>query len=431
MDELRMEARIAVIGLGYVGLPVAMAFGQVKPVIGFDIAKQRIRELKQGFDITETFTAQALEQSQVTFTDNADELLTANFYIVAVPTPVDEAQQPDLSNIIQACEILSGVIKKNDLVVFESTVYPGTTQEICIPLLTKQTNLEAGVDFKVGYSPERINPSDHQHTFAKTSKIIAAEDEVTLDRIEAAYKDVVLAPLHRVSSIKVAEAAKVVENIQRDVNIALMNELAMALNTMDIDSQQVFMAASTKWNFMSFKPGLVGGHCLGVDPYYFIFKSIQAGYRPDLIMTSRRVNDGMVHYIANQTRKQMIRANLTVKEAHVAVLGVTFKENCADIRNSKSIELMKALQALGMTVQAHDPLADQKTIQKVYGVTLSDLSEMRDAEVVILCVAHKMYAQLDATLFRQTFKKCQILIDVKGIMPKAQLRELGISVWGL
>lgn len=426
-----MDERIAVIGLGYVGLPVAMAFGQVQPIIGFDIAESRVGELKQGVDVTGAFDDTALQQSKVTFTSNTNDLREANFFIVTIPTPVDENQQPDLSQLVQACEILGGILKQNDLVVFESTVYPGTTQAIAVPMLNKCSKLKEGIDFYVGYSPERINPSDSEHTFVNTAKIIAAEDSAVLDRIEHTYQKVVLAPLHRVLSIQVAEAAKVVENIQRDVNIALFNELAMALKHMNIDSQEVFAAATTKWNFIPFKPGLVGGHCLGVDPFYFIFKSTQVGYTPNLIKLSRQINEGMVRYIAHHVRKLIIEANLHEADVQVGVLGVTYKENCVDIRNSKSIELIRELQAMGMTVQAHDSLAEQQRVQQCYGLTLVDLHELCDANLIILSVAHELYGKLTAKAFQEKFKKCKILIDITGTMPHAQLQEQGIIVWKL
>ncbi|HRE31341.1 MAG TPA: nucleotide sugar dehydrogenase, partial [Candidatus Berkiella sp.] len=331
------QRKIAVIGLGYVGLPVAVAFGLKTPVVGYDINPKRINELNRGIDVNEEVSSALLAQTQLTLTYDTLLLQPCDFYIVTVPTPSDGAHIPDLSHLQKACELVGSQLKRNDIVVFESTVYPGATQEVCIPLLEHASKLKAGLDFSVGYSPERINPGDHVHTFSKVTKVVSALDPATLDTISEVYSSVMDADVYRAPEIKVAEAAKVIENTQRDLNIALMNELAMICERMKINTMDVINAAKTKWNFMPFQPGLVGGHCIGVDPYYLTYKAKQLGYRPEVILAGRRINDSMGKYVADQTVKQLIQLGSRVKEARVGILGLTFKENCRDLRNSKVI----------------------------------------------------------------------------------------------
>ena len=345
-----MTRKIAVVGLGYVGLPVAVAFGRKESVIGFDINKQRIAALQKGHDATGEVTSQELAETKILYTDSIDELRQADFFIVAVPTPVDEARIPDLTPMIKASITVGKALKKGDIVVFESTVYPGATEEDCVPHLERESGLKCGVDFTVGYSPERINPGDKEHTFTKIKKVVSGQDAKTLDIVAAVYESVVTAGVHRASSIKVAEAAKVIENTQRDLNIALMNELAVIFHRMGIDTVDVLEAAGTKWNFLPFRPGLVGGHCIGVDPYYLTHKAQKLGYNAEVILAGRRINDDMGKFVAQEAVKQILQAGLAIKGARVAVLGLTFKEDCPDLRNSKVIDIITELRSFGIDV---------------------------------------------------------------------------------
>ncbi len=353
-----MIRNISVIGLGYVGLPVAVAFGKVKQTIGFDINRHRIQELKIHFDRTNEVEEYDLKQSDIIFTDEIEILTRANFHIVAVPTPVDESHQPDLTPMIKASETLAKALKVGDIVVYESTVYPGVTEEVCVPILEKYSGLKCGIDFKVGYSPERINPGDKERTFTKIKKVVSGQDAETLEIIANVYESVVTAGVYKASSIKVAEAAKVIENTQRDVNIALMNELALIFDRVGIDTLDVINAAASKWNFLPFKPGLVGGHCISVDPYYLTYLAEKLGYLPQVILSGRRINDGLGAFIAQKAIKLMIHNGHAIKGSTVTVLGLTFKENCPDIRNSKVIDVIKELNEFGVNVQVYDPHAD-------------------------------------------------------------------------
>ena len=352
---MNSERIISVIGLGYVGLPVAVAFGKVRRTIGFDINPLRISELQAGFDRTGEVTGTDLQNSDIAFTDKVAELAGADFHIVAVPTPVDEAHQPDLTLMYKASETVGRALKKGDIVVYESTVYPGVTEDECVPVLERVSGLQCGRDFTVGYSPERINPGDKEHTFTKIKKVVSGQDAATLEIVARVYESVVTAGVHRATSIKVAEAAKVIENTQRDLNIALMNELALIFDRMGIDTNEVLEAAGTKWNFLPFRPGLVGGHCIGVDPYYLTHKAEKIGYIPQVILAGRRINDGMGKFIAQRTVKEMIHAGHNVLGNRVTVLGLTFKENCPDLRNSKVIDIIRELQDYGIDVQVCDP----------------------------------------------------------------------------
>ncbi len=364
------QRRIAVIGLGYVGLPVAVAFALKAPVVAYDINAKRISELSQGVDSNGEIASEILAQAQLTFTTDKSLLQDCDFYIVTVPTPSDGAHKPDLRYLHKACELVGSLLKRDDIVVFESTVYPGATQEECIPLLEHASKLKAGLDFAVGYSPERINPGDKVHTFSQVTKVISALDPVTLDIIGEVYSEVIEAGVYRAPEIKVAEAAKVIENTQRDLNIALMNELAMICERLQINTLDVINAAKTKWNFMPFQPGLVGGHCIGVDSYYLTYKAKQLGYRPEVILAGRRINDSMGKYIADQTVKQLIHLGSMVKNCRVGILGLTFKENCRDLRNSKVIDVINELQSFGVEILIHDPIADRDEAQKEYDIEL-------------------------------------------------------------
>lgn len=422
---------VSVIGLGYVGLPVAVAFGLKRRTIGFDINAQRIAELKQGYDRTGEVAADELQAADILFTDSISELQQADFHIVAVPTPVDEANQPDLTPMLKASETVAKALKKGDIVVYESTVYPGVTEDECVPLLERVSGLVCGSDFTVGYSPERINPGDKEHTFSKIKKIVSGQDATTLEIVASVYESVVTAGVHLASSIKVAEAAKVIENTQRDLNIALMNELALIFDKLGVDTNEVLEAAGTKWNFLSFKPGLVGGHCIGVDPYYLTHKAEKIGYIPQVILAGRRINDSMGRFIAQRTVKEMIHAGHNILGAMVTVLGLTFKEDCPDLRNSKVIDIIRELQDYGIKVQVCDPLADPAEALHEYGVSLVPFAELQKADAVILAVSHHDYRTLSADVLCGLMNGSPLLIDVKGIFNRDACQAAGIRNWRL
>ena len=385
---------VSVVGLGYVGLPVAVAFGKVNKTVGFDIKADRLEELKSNFDRTGEVTEDDLKSADILFTDKIEELKLADFHIIAVPTPVDQANQPDLSPIFRASETVGKALKAGDIVIYESTVYPGVTEEECAPILERISGLKCGKDFKIGYSPERINPGDKEHTFTKIRKVVSGQDGETLEIIAGVYESVVTAGVHRASSIKVAESAKVIENTQRDLNIALMNELALIFDRMGIDTNDVLEAAGTKWNFLRFKPGLVGGHCIGVDPYYLTHKAEKIGYIPQVILSGRRINDGVGKFIAQRAIKEMIHAGHNILGSTVTVLGLTFKEDCPDIRNSKVIDIIRELEDYGVKVQVHDPLADPAEAEHEYGVRLTPPEKFEPAAAVVVAVAHRQYRDM-------------------------------------
>ncbi len=420
---------ISVVGLGYVGLPVAVAFGKVRKTIGFDINAVRIRELKDGIDRTGEVTAEELRSSDILYTDRIDELKGADFHIVAVPTPVDEANQPDLTPMLKASETVGKALKKGDVVVFESTVYPGVTEDECVPILERVSGLTCGTDFTVGYSPERINPGDKEHTFTRIKKVVAGQDAATLEIVAAVYGSVVTAGVHKAASIKVAEAAKVIENTQRDLNIALMNELALIFDRLGIDTNDVLEAAGTKWNFLKFKPGLVGGHCIGVDPYYLTHKAEKIGYIPQVILAGRRINDGMGKFIAQRAVKEMIRAGHNILGATVTVLGLTFKEDCPDLRNSKVIDIIRELQDYGINVQVHDPLADAAEARHEYGVTMVPFEQLRQASAVVVAVSHQPYREFTPDQLKALMGDSPLLVDVKGLYERSRIEESGIRLW--
>jgi UDP-N-acetyl-D-glucosamine/UDP-N-acetyl-D-galactosamine dehydrogenase len=425
-----MHRKISVIGLGYVGLPVAVAFGKAGRTIGFDINSERIRELRDGFDRTREVAAGDLAAADIHYTDRIEDLRLADFHIVAVPTPVDDAKRPDLSLMLSASETVGSALKKGDIVVYESTVYPGVTEEECVPVLERSSGLSCGVDFTVGYSPERINPGDKEHTFTKIKKVVAGQDATTLAIVAGVYESVVTAGVHRAASIKVAEAAKVIENTQRDLNIALMNELAIIFERLGIDTNDVLEAAGTKWNFLKFKPGLVGGHCIGVDPYYLTHKAEKTGYIPQVILAGRRINDGMGRYIAQRTIRQMIHAGHNILGSTVTVLGITFKEDCPDLRNSKVIDIIRELEDYGINVQVHDPLADPSEVIHEYGVSIVPFTELKPASAVVIAVAHQQYRTQSLEDFKGLING-GVLIDVKGIFQAADVEAMGIRFWRL
>jgi len=428
---MKNDRIISVVGLGYVGLPVAVAFGKVRKTIGFDINAVRISELLEGYDRTGEVTAEDLKSADILFTEKVEELALADFHIVAVPTPVDEAKQPDLGLMIKASQTVGKALKKGDIVVYESTVYPGVTEDECVPVLERVSGLCCGVDFTVGYSPERINPGDKEHTFTKIMKVVSGQNAETLEIVASVYESVVTAGVYRAASIKVAEAAKVIENTQRDLNIALMNELALIFDRMGIDTNDVLEAAGTKWNFLKFKPGLVGGHCIGVDPYYLTHKAEKIGYIPQVILAGRRINDGMGKYVAQQAIKQIIHAGHNVLGSRVTVLGLTFKEDCPDLRNSKVIDIIRELGDYGVDVQVCDPLASADEARHEYGVQLVPIDELKPAVAVVAAVSHREFLKWTIKDVAALMGANPVLIDVKGMYDQQAMKAAGIRVWRL
>ncbi len=422
---------ISVVGLGYVGLPVALEFGKSEKVIGFDVNKKRLEELGRGVDRNNEVTAEELAAADILFTDNIDELRKADFHIVAVPTPIDQANRPDLTAVLKACTSVGKALKKGDIAVFESTVYPGVTEDECIPVLEQVSGLTAGKDFKVGYSPERINPGDKEHQFATIMKVVSGQDREALEVIAAVYSSVVKAGVHRASSIKVAEAAKVIENIQRDINVALMNELAIIFNLMGIKTKAVLDAASTKWNFIRFMPGLVGGHCIGVDPYYLTHKAEMLGYHPQVILSGRRINDGMGKYIATQIVKRLAKASKPFTKVRLAILGITFKEDVPDIRNSRVPDIINELKEYGIVPLVHDPFADPAEVHEEYGLELCDDAALTGIDCVVLAVKHRQYVERGAGhILGMLAGKGSVVVDVKSAF-NASVFDNAVDYWSL
>lgn len=423
--------KIAVIGLGYVGLPVAVAFGRNTRCIGFDINTTRIAELVGGHDDTLEVTDEELAASDILFTSNPEDLRAADFHIVAVPTPIDQAKRPDLTPVLRASETLGRQIKRGDIVVYESTVYPGATEEDCVPVLEKLSGLECGKDFFVGYSPERINPGDKEHTFTKITKVVSGQTPEVLDIVAAVYGSVVTAGVHRAATIKVAEAAKVIENTQRDLNIALMNELALIFDRMGIDTRDVLAAAGTKWNFLRFEPGLVGGHCIGVDPYYLTHKAATLGYIPQVILSGRSINDDMGRFVAQHAIRALINQGGVVKDSIVTVLGFTFKEDVPDLRNTRVIDIVTELETYGVRVQIHDPYASAHEAQEEYGVSLTAMADLEPAAVVVFAVPHREYlADGWGTVTARLRDGRGAVLDVKGRLDRETL-PADLTLWRL
>ena len=413
-EILNKKAKIALIGLGYVGLPIALAFAKKVKVIGFDINAKRVDMMKKGIDPSGELPASEFEGCDIEFTDSLEVLKQASFFIVAVPTPIDNANKPDLTPVIKASESIGKVLKKGDYVVYESTVYPGCTEEDCVPILEKLSGLKMGKDFKVGYSPERINPGDKQHTITKILKIVSGCDAEALDTIAKTYSIIVEPGVHKAPTIKVAEAAKIIENTQRDVNIALMNELSIIFNRMGINTYDVLEAAGTKWNFLKFSPGLVGGHCIGVDPYYLIHKAESLGYHTHVINSGRYVNDSMGFYVAKNAVKKIIATGKDISKAKVLVMGATFKENVMDIRNSRIADVVKELKSFSLKVDVTDPLADSEELKEEYGFELVK-QVGKDYDAVIIAVNHKQYYDLTEDYFTSILTPQGVVVDVKGI----------------
>ncbi len=433
-DEIKSgKEKLSLVGLGYVGMPIAVEFAKrgVK-VIGYDLNEAKIEMYKNGFDPTHEVGDEVIKNSAVDFTSDAEKLKEAKFHIVAVPTPVNDDHTPDLTPVEGAARILGKNLTKGSIVVFESTVYPGVTEDICKPILEKESGLKCGEDFKIGYSPERINPGDKEHRLNTIKKIVSGMDEETLDIVANVYSIVVDAGVHRAESIKVAEAAKVIENSQRDINIAFMNELSIIFNKMGIDTLAVLEAAGTKWNFLPFRPGLVGGHCIGVDPYYLTYKAEEVGYHSQIILSGRRINDDMGRYVAENCVKQLIQLSKPVKGARVAVLGFTFKENCPDTRNSKVFDIVKELREYGIEPVIADPQADAAEAERLYGIKMSPMSDVKDMDAVILAVAHKEFAGLTVADVDKYFKdEEKLLLDIKGVFNKKEYEAAGYRYWRL
>ena len=429
---LAKEEKLSLVGLGYVGMPIAVAFAKKIDVVGFDLNAKKIELYKSGIDPTNEVGDEAIKTTTVDFTADETKLREAKFHIVAVPTPVNDDHTPDLTPVEGASEILGRNLTKGSIVVFESTVYPGVTEDVCVPILERESGLKCGVDFKIGYSPERINPGDKVHRLETITKIVSGMDEESLDCIAKVYELVVEVGVHRAESIKVAEAAKVIENSQRDINIAFMNELSIIFNKMGIDTKSVLEAAGTKWNFLKFYPGLVGGHCIGVDPYYLTYKAEMLGYHSQIILSGRRINDDMGKYVAENVVKKLIEADKPVKGAKVAILGFTFKENCPDTRNTKIIDIVNELGEYGITPVIADPQADADEAKWLYEVEFVDISTIKDMDAVILAVAHDCFKSLSMSeidALYDTGKK--IMIDIKGLLDRKEYENAGYAYWRL
>jgi len=424
--------KLAVVGLGYVGLPLAVAFAKHNAVIGFDLNHSKIEAYKKGFDVTQEVGDAILRSVTISYTSDPIDLAQASIIVVAVPTPVDNHKIPDLRPVISASETVGRYMRKGTIVIYESTVYPGVTEEICIPILEKASGMTCGSDFKVGYSPERINPGDKVHRLENITKIVAGTDSECLEIIAETYAMIIDAGVYRSSSIKVAEAAKVIENAQRDINIAFVNELSMIFNRMGIDTLEVLRAAGTKWNFLGFQPGLVGGHCIGVDPYYLTYKAQELGYHPEVILAGRRINDGMGKYVAENTIKQLIKDGCTVNTARVGVLGLTFKENVPDARNTRVVDIIKELREYGVAVAVCDPYAEPHEVEEEYGISLAKIEDLKGVDAVIIAVAHDDYRALPLSSIRTLLSPDRnVLVDVKGIYDRSHAEQAGFRYWRL
>lgn len=441
--------KISIIGLGYVGLPLAMSFAKVADVIGFDISKEKVESYLNGVDVTKEVGNEALEKTTALLTYNEEELKNAKFHIVSVPTPINHDKTPNLNPIKAASKTVGRNLTKGSIVVYESTVFPGVTEEVCLPILEEASGLRCGVDFKIGYSPERINPGDKINRLETIIKVVAGMDKEALDTIAKVYELVVEAGVHRAESIKVAESAKVIENSQRDINIAFMNELSIIFNKMGIDTKSVLKAARTKWNFLNFTPGLVGGHCIGVDPYYLTYKAEEIGYHSQIILAGRKINDGMGKHVAENTVKLMIQGDKQIKGAKVAILGITFKENCPDVRNTKVIDIINELREYGVKVLVHDPQADKEEVLNEYGIELCELEEINSVDAVILAVPHEEYKNITLDKISELYNdkysylneiearsddeliEKKVLIDIKGMFSREEAKDKNYLYWRL
>jgi len=417
-----MKDKIALIGLGYVGLPLAVEFGKKIETIGFDINESRVKDLKEGKDSTLEVESEELKQARkLNFTTNPEELRDCNIYIITVPTPIDEHKSPDLTPLEKSSETVGTLLKKDDIVIYESTVYPCATEEICVPILEKYSGLTFNQGFYCGYSPERINPGDKEHRVTNIKKITSGSTPMIAEKVDALYQTIITAGTHKASSIKVAEASKVIENTQRDVNIALINELALIFNKLNIDTEEVLKAAGTKWNFLPFRPGLVGGHCIGVDPYYLTYKAAEVGYHPEMILAGRRLNDNMGSYVADQVTKLMTKKRIHVVDANVLIMGITFKENCPDIRNTRVVDLVEEFTSFNCNVDVYDPWVDKEEAQHEYGISTIDMPAEGNYDAIILAVAHKEFVELRAEQLRKYGKDNHVLYDIKYILSSSEV----------
>lgn len=430
---VQRQEKIAVVGLGYVGLPLAVELAKKYDVIGYDINQEKLDIYRKGIDVTNEVGDEAIQETTMRFTDDPKALREAKFIIVSVPTPINLDKTPNLTPIIKASETIGENLTKGSIVVYESTVYPGTTEEICLPILEEKSGLSLGEDFKLGYSPERINPGDKVNTLTKIVKVVSGSDAEALEEISQLYGSIIEAGIHKAESIKVAEAAKVIENSQRDINIAFMNELSMVFNKMNINTKAVLEAASTKWNFLKFTPGLVGGHCIGVDPYYFTYKAEQLGYHSQIILAGRKINDNMGKHVADNIIKTMIQEQITVHEARVGILGLTFKENVADVRNTRVVDIVDELKEYGVELIVHDPYADPEEVQREFGITLADDEDVKDLDCVVLAVPHQAYLMRYtlSTLKNLYRSDKRVLVDIKSIFDQKESEAKGFRYWSL
>ncbi len=427
-----MSKKVCVVGLGYVGLPLALAFGRVMPTLGYEISDEKVQAYKDGFDPTNEMSSDAFKAAtQIIYSTDPAIIKQADFVVVAVPTPIDAAKQPDLTPVIKSSEVVAKNLKQGAIVIYESTVYPGVTEEVCVPLLEQGSGLKCGTDFFVGYSPERINPGDKVNTLERIVKVVAGQDENTLQQVAWLYEQVIEAGVHRATTIKVAEAAKVIENTQRDLNIALMNELSIIFEKLGIDTVDVLEAAGTKWNFLPFRPGLVGGHCIGVDPYYLTHKASMLGYHPEVILAGRRINDGMGKYVAEQTVKKLIMQGRPIKDATVLVMGLTFKENCPDLRNSRVIDVIDELRNYGINVLVWDPVAEPAEAKHEYGIDLVDINTIDHIEAVVAAVSHDEIVNYDLNKLVIKTGKNAPFMDVKSAFARQALVDAGFDLWRL
>ncbi|MCK5073788.1 MAG: nucleotide sugar dehydrogenase [Bacteriovoracaceae bacterium] len=422
------NTKISIIGLGYVGLPLASEFAKKIKVIGFDVDKKRISQLKEGIDLKKEVTREDVLNPNLFYTCNPEDLKESNFFIIAVPTPVDNAKQPDLTLLLGACRLIGKHLKKGDVVITESTLYPGATEEDCMKALEEVSNLKGGIDFKMGHCPERINPGDREHGIDRIIKVVSGQDEETLDLVDSVYSLICTKGIHRATSIKVAEAAKIIENTQRDINIALMNELALIFDRLGINTKDVLDAANTKWNFLNFRPGLVGGHCIGVDPYYLTHKAAELSYHPEVVLSGRRINDFMGIFVARKAVKLIIESKGQLKNQSVIILGATFKENCPDIRNSKVSDLLEELKQYNLDIQLYDPVADAEDLTNKYPDLVCKRHELKKASAVILAVPHKQFEDLN---INELLKENSVVIDIKGYYNRKDITEQGHKIWQL
>ncbi|MHC5529879.1 nucleotide sugar dehydrogenase [Priestia megaterium] len=448
------EEMISVVGLGYVGLPLAIEFAKKFKVVGFDVNTKKLEKYLHGIDVTNEVGDEAIKNSTILFTDDECTLRDCKFHVVSVPTPINSDKTPDLTPVIGASKTIGRNLTKGSIVIYESTVYPGTTEEVCIPILEEESGLKFGIDFKVGYSPERINPGDKINTLTKIVKVVSGSDEETLEIIAKVYGDIIEAGIHKAESIKVAEASKVIENSQRDINIAFMNELSMIFNKMDIDTKAVLEAAGTKWNFLNFTPGLVGGHCIGVDPYYFIYKAEQLGYHSQIVLSGRKINDDMGKYIAENTIKKLIQAGKRVKGSRIAIFGITFKENTIDSRNTKVVDIIRELEEYGVEIKVVDPIADRNEVLEEYNINLSNIEEIKDVDATIFAVPHNEFLSTNLKDLKKIYRPAEssylntfnsdgekgkvqlenneyVLIDVKGMFNRKEAKSLNYIHWRL